>query len=512
MKSVTPILLLILDGFGLAPAGPGNAISLARTPMLDRLLALPGVTSLSASGRDVGLPDGFIGNSEVGHLNIGAGRVVYQDMTRIDLAIENGTLFENPVILDLCAAVRARGGRLHFMGLLSDGGVHSHIRHLEALIKLAGTQGVSTLVHAFMDGRDTSPCGGADYVERLLPVLKEHGARLATLCGRFYAMDRDKRWDRVSVAWNLLLHGRGEPAPDPASALRAAYVSGQTDEFITPRVVLPQNEAAVRPGDGIFFFNFRADRARELVHAFLDKSFDAFERGEVPELAGFSSMVSYDATLHCPVAFEKDNLPQTLGEVLSREGMRQLRIAETEKYAHVTYFFNGGREQPFDGEDRILVDSPRDVPTYDLKPAMSALEVTDRLTEAWNSGMYDFLVCNLANPDMIGHTGVLDAAIAACEVVDACVTRIESAVAASGGRLIITADHGNAEQMLDAEGKPQTAHTMNRTPLIVLEGGKSRALLDNGRLSDIAPTVLDLYGVPRPQVMTGRPLLASAQG
>lgn len=512
MKSVTPILLLILDGFGLAPAGPGNAISLARTPMLDRLLALPGVTSLSASGRDVGLPDGFIGNSEVGHLNIGAGRVVYQDMTRIDLAIENGTLFENPVILDLCAAVRARGGRLHFMGLLSDGGVHSHIRHLEALIKLAGTQGVSALVHAFMDGRDTSPCGGADYVERLLPVLKEHGARLATLCGRFYAMDRDKRWDRVSVAWNLLLHGRGEPAPDPASALRAAYVSGQTDEFITPRVVLPQNEAAVRPGDGIFFFNFRADRARELAHVFLDKSFDAFERGEVPELAGFSSMVSYDATLHCPVAFEKDNLPQTLGEVLSREGMRQLRIAETEKYAHVTYFFNGGREQPFDGEDRILVDSPRDVPTYDLKPAMSALEVTDRLTDAWNSGMYDFLVCNLANPDMIGHTGVLDAAIAACEVVDACVTRIESAVAASGGRLIITADHGNAEQMLDAEGKPQTAHTMNRTPLIVLEGGKSRALLDNGRLSDIAPTVLDLYGVPRPQVMTGRPLLASAQG
>ncbi len=512
MKSVTPILLLILDGFGLAPAGPGNAISLARTPMLDRLLALPGVTSLSASGRDVGLPDGFIGNSEVGHLNIGAGRVVYQDMTRIDLAIENGTLFENPVILDLCAAVRARGGRLHFMGLLSDGGVHSHIRHLEALIKLAGTQGVSALVHAFMDGRDTSPCGGADYVERLLPVLKEHGARLATLCGRFYAMDRDKRWDRVSVAWNLLLHGRGEPAPDPASALRAAYVSGQTDEFITPRVVLPQNEAAVRPGDGIFFFNFRADRARELAHVFLDKSFDAFERGEVPELAGFSSMVSYDATLHCPVAFEKDNLPQTLGEVLSREGMRQLRIAETEKYAHVTYFFNGGREQPFDGEDRILVDSPRDVPTYDLKPAMSALEVTDRLTEAWNSGMYDFLVCNLANPDMIGHTGVLDAAIAACEVVDACVTRIESAVAASGGRLIITADHGNAEQMLDAEGKPQTAHTMNRTPLIVLEGGKSRALLGNGRLSDIAPTVLDLYGVPRPQVMTGRPLLASAQG
>lgn len=512
MKSVTPILLLILDGFGLAPAGPGNAISLARTPMLDRLLALPGVTSLSASGRDVGLPDGFIGNSEVGHLNIGAGRVVYQDMTRIDLAIENGTLFENPVILDLCAAVRARGGRLHFMGLLSDGGVHSHIRHLEALIKLAGTQGVSALVHAFMDGRDTSPCGGADYVERLLPVLKEHGARLATLCGRFYAMDRDKRWDRVSVAWNLLLHGRGEPAPDPASALRAAYVSGQTDEFITPRVVLPQNEAAVRPGDGIFFFNFRADRARELAHVFLDKSFDAFERGEVPELAGFSSMVSYDATLHCPVAFEKDNLPQTLGEVLSREGMRQLRIAETEKYAHVTYFFNGGREQPFDGEDRILVDSPRDVPTYDLKPAMSALEVTDRLTDAWNSGMYDFLVCNLANPDMIGHTGVLDAALAACEVVDACVTRIESAVAASGGRLIITADHGNAEQMLDAEGKPQTAHTMNRTPLIVLEGGKSRALLDNGRLSDIAPTVLDLYGVPRPQVMTGRPLLASAQG
>ncbi len=512
MNAVTPALLLILDGLGLAPAGPGNAISLACTPTLDRLLSLPGMTSLSASGRDVGLPEGFIGNSEVGHLNIGAGRVVYQDMTRIDLAIEDGSLFRNPAILALCDAVRAHGGRLHFMGLLSDGGVHSHVSHLEALVKMAREQRVPALVHAFMDGRDTSPCGGAEYLDRLLPVLNAQAAHLATLCGRFYAMDRDKRWDRVKTAWDLLLHGQGEAAPDPAAALRAAYAAGETDEFITPRLVLPAAEACVQPGDGVFFFNFRADRARELAHAFLDENFSAFERGPRPALAGFSSMVSYDTALHYTVAFDKDNLPQTLGEVLSLEGMRQLRIAETEKYAHVTYFFNGGREEPFDREDRILVDSPRDVPTYDLKPAMSALEVTERLLEAWNSGVYDFLVCNLANPDMVGHTGVLEAAIAACEVVDGCVARIEQAVASCGGRLIITADHGNVEQMLDAEGKPQTAHTMNRTPLIVLEGGKSRALLDNGRLSDIAPTLLELYGFTRPKVMTGRSLLTPAQG
>lgn len=512
MKSVKPLLLLILDGFGLAPAGPGNAISLAHTPTLDRLLALPGVTSLAASALDVGLPEGFIGNSEVGHLNIGAGRIVYQDMTRIDLSIKDGSFFKNQTILDLCSAIRSRGGRLHFMGLLSDGGVHSHIRHLEALLKLAHEQGVPALVHAFTDGRDTSPCGGAAYVEQLQAILEKEGGRLATLCGRYYAMDRDKRWDRVNVAWDLLLRGKGEETSDPAAALRAEYARGTTDEFIPPKRMLSAEESVILPGDGIFFFNFRADRARELAHAFLDEEFDAFERGARPDLAGFSSMVSYDASLHYPVAFKKENLSRTLGEVISQNGLRQLRIAETEKYAHVTYFFNGGREQPFEGEERILVESPRDVPTYDLKPAMSAPEVTERLLEAWNGKKYDFFVCNLANPDMVGHTGVLSAAVEACEVVDACVSRLEQAVSAAGGRLVITADHGNVERMLDDEGKPQTAHTMNRTPLIVLEGGQSLPLLDDGRLSDIAPTLLELYGLSKPEAMTGRSLLAHVQG
>ena len=502
-----PTLFLILDGYGLAPDGPGNAAFLADTPTLDRLLALPGMGKLEASGRPVGLPSGFIGNSEVGHLNIGAGRVVYQDMTRIDIAIENGDLFANPVLLELMGNVRARGGRIHFCGLLSDGGVHSHIDHLAALLEMAQKEGVPALVHAFLDGRDTPPTSGAGYVERLKPVLEKTGARLADVIGRFYAMDRDKRWERVAVAWDMLVHGKGERIDDASAALATAYASGENDEFVKPRILLDPAESVIRDGDGVFCFNFRADRGRELVHAFTDAEFTGFERGTLPDLAGIASMTSYEACLTVPVAFTKENLDMTMGEVVAERGMRQLRIAETEKYAHVTYFFSGGREAPFENEDRILVESPRDVATYDLKPQMSAEEVTDKLLDAWNSGKYDFVVCNLANPDMVGHTGFIDAAKKACETVDACVARIEKAVAERGGILCITADHGNVEKMVDEEGRPQTAHTLNPTPFLIIDDGKA-VKLNDGKLGDIMPTLLTYWDVPVPAQMTGSVLLA----
>ena len=505
--SVKPTLFLILDGYGLAPAGPGNAAYLANTPTLDRLFSLPGVGRLDASGRQVGLPSGFIGNSEVGHLNIGAGRVVYQDMTRIDMAIENGDLFKNSVLLDLMGKVRARSGRIHFCGLLSDGGVHSHIDHLGALLEMAQKEGVPALVHAFLDGRDTPPTSGAGYVERLLPMLEKTGGRLADIIGRFYAMDRDKRWERVNVAWDMLVHGKGEKIDDAVKALEAAYAAGENDEFVKPRILL--EDSAIRDGDGVFCFNFRADRGRELVHALTDADFSGFDRGAVPDMAGVASMTSYEASLDAavPVAFTKDNLDRTMGEVVAGLGMKQLRIAETEKYAHVTYFFSGGREAPFENEDRILVESPRDVATYDLKPEMSAFEVTDKLLDAWNSGRYDFVVCNLANPDMVGHTGFIEAAIKACETVDACVERIEKAVSASGGLLCITADHGNVEKMIDEEGRPQTAHTLNQTPFLIYDGGKAVPVKD-GRLGDIMPTILTYWGVDVPAQMSGDVLLA----
>ncbi len=503
---VKPTLFLILDGYGLAPAGPGNAASLANTPTLDRLLSLSGVGRLDASGRQVGLPSGFIGNSEVGHLNIGAGRIVYQDMTRIDMAIETGDLFRNAALLDLFAKTRERGGRIHFCGLLSDGGVHSHIDHLAALLEMAQREGVPALVHAFLDGRDTPPTSGAGYVERLLPILHKTDAKLADIIGRFYAMDRDKRWERVNVAWDMLVHGKGEKIDDAVKALEAAYASGENDEFVKPRILLDPAESVIRDGDGVFCFNFRADRGRELVHALTDEEFSGFERGSMPDMAGVASMTSYEASLAVPVAFTKDNLDMTMGEVVASCGMTQLRIAETEKYAHVTYFFSGGREAPFAREDRILVESPRDVATYDLKPQMSAEEVTDKLLSAWASGKYDFIVCNLANPDMVGHTGIIEAAIKACETVDSCVARIEKAVEERGGILCITADHGNVEKMLDDAGQPQTAHTLNQTPFLIYDGGKAIPLKD-GKLGDIMPTLLTYWGVPVPAQMTGDVLL-----
>lgn len=504
---MTPTLLLILDGWGIAPAGPGNAPVLAKTPHMDRLLAECAHTRLQASGRDVGLPPGYIGNSEVGHLNIGAGRVVYQDMTRIDMAMETGELERNPVFLHVLEQVRETGGRLHLAGLISKGGVHSHINHLMALTRIAAAQNVPVLIHGFMDGRDTGPHEGAAYLEALQTALAAlPRARMATLCGRFYAMDRDKRWDRVAKAWELLAHGIGTRAENAQSAIQAYYAEGVSDEFVTPTLLgAPTGADAVtlRDGDGLFFFNFRADRMRELVQVLTLPDFAAFDRGRMPQLAAVASMTAYDATFTLPVAFPKDSVSMGLGEMVSRMGMKQLRIAETEKYPHVTYFFSGGREDPFPGEDRIIVPSPRDVPTYDLKPEMSARQVTDRLLAAWKSGEYTLVVCNLANGDMVGHTGVLEAAIRACEVVDECVGRMAEAVTASGGRMIIIADHGNCEAMLDAQGGPRTSHTTNPVPCILVEKHGVHTLAQPGRLADVAPTILGLWGVEQPREMTG---------
>ena len=514
---VTPTLLLILDGYGLAPEGPGNAVRMALTPFLDTLFSLPGVTSLQASGRAVGLPAGYMGNSEVGHLNIGAGRVVYQDMTRIDVAMENGSLAQNSVLLSLLDAIRQSGGRLHLAGLLSDGGVHSHIQHCIALARIAAEHGIPVCFDLFTDGRDTSPTSGTGYVQQLQDAIRSieqdiPGASLhiASLCGRYYAMDRDKNWDRVQKAWNLMVHGEGTRTDDPVAALSAAYASSVTDEFLAPVLVGSPETSCLRDGDGMFFFNFRADRGREIVSVFHNTDFQGFDRGHMPRLAGLATMTSYDSSLQVPVAFTKDNLEQTLGEVVSENGLRQLRIAETEKYAHVTYFFSGGRETPFPLEERILVDSPKDVPTYDLKPEMSAATVTARFVEAWKQG-YALGVCNLANPDMVGHTGIPAAVIKALETVDVCAKAMVETVLNAGGRVLVTADHGNAEELLDAQGQPQTAHSCNPVPLVAVEGQPMRSipLHEGGRLCDIAPTILALWGIAQPEVMDGRSLLGS---
>ncbi|MEG2172006.1 MAG: 2,3-bisphosphoglycerate-independent phosphoglycerate mutase [Desulfovibrionaceae bacterium] len=500
-----PTLLLILDGWGLAPAGPGNAPSLARTPTIDSLMQHASHSRLAASGREVGLPAGYIGNSEVGHLNIGAGRVVYQDMTRIDVALEKGELDNNPVFIQVLESVKTSGGRLHLAGLLSDGGVHSHINHLIALARIASQHKVPVRIHCFMDGRDTTPQGGAAYVATLEKALEKlDDAHIASLCGRFYAMDRDKRWNRVEQAWNLLVHGQGTRAENAKAAVSAAYAAGVGDEFITPTLL--RADGPIISGDGLFLFNFRADRMRELVQPFLLPNFADFARGTVPRLAAFATMTAYDATFALPVAFPKDAVREGLGEVVSGLGLKQLRLAETEKYPHVTYFFNGGLESPFAGEDRTMLPSPREVTTYDLKPEMSARAVTDAFVSAWESGQYSLVVCNLANGDMVGHTGIIPAAIAACEVVDECVGRMVGAVMASGGRMIIIADHGNCEVMQDAAGHPQTAHTTNPVPCIVVEENTHYTLAD-GCLADVAPTILDLWHVPKPAAMTGTSLV-----
>ncbi|SDF57256.1 2,3-bisphosphoglycerate-independent phosphoglycerate mutase [Desulfovibrio legallii] len=504
---LTPTLLLILDGWGLAAPGPGNAPWLAKTPQLDALNAACPHSRLAASGRDVGLPAGYMGNSEVGHLNIGAGRIVYQDMTRIDLALEDGSFAANPAITALLDATARTGGRLHLAGLLSDGGVHSHIRHLEALCALAHARNIPVRIHCFMDGRDRDPHSGADYMRALLAAVKgQPAARVASMTGRYYAMDRDKHWERLTLAWQAMVHARPLTDQDPVAAVEAAYQAGVTDEFIQPVAFAGEDAPGMADGDALFFFNFRADRMRQMVQAFIQPDFTGFDRGRVPALTAVASMTAYEADFNIPAAFPKEAVRGGLGETAADHGLRQLRLAETEKYAHVTYFFNGGAEAPFPGEDRILVPSPREVATYDLKPAMSAAQVTDRFVEAWNSGVYDLVVCNLANGDMVGHTGVLDAAVQACETVDQCVGRMAAAVKSRQGRMLIIADHGNCETMLTPDGRPHTAHTTNPVPCILLQPeGLPRPLAD-GRLADVAPTLLGLWGLPPSPAMTGRDL------
>jgi 2,3-bisphosphoglycerate-independent phosphoglycerate mutase len=510
MKKYTPTILLILDGWGLAPAGPGNAASLAHTPTLDKVLAHPSRTAIEASGRAVGLPTGYMGNSEVGHMNLGAGRIVYQDMTLIDVALEKGEFVSNPVIADTFTKTKAACGGVHFMGLLSNGGVHSHINHLKGLLDAAKAAGVPAYVHAFMDGRDTSPTSGVGFVKELLDHMEKIGhGKLATITGRYYAMDRDKHWERNILAWNAMVHGQGETTADLVAAIGAAYKAGETDEFLKARIVLDGGAIhTVSDNDGLFFFNFRADRARQLTLAFYAKEFPGFDRGKMPNLAAFATFTPYDSEIPVPTAFEKPEVTLSMGEVVSNLSMKQLRIAETEKYAHVTYFFSCGRESEFPGEDRRLIPSPREVATYDMKPEMSARMVTDTLLEEWKTGKYDFVVCNLANPDMVGHTGVIEAGIKACETVDTCVKDIIDAVLASGGRILITADHGNIEEMLTKDGKPMTAHTTNKVALTVMDNGPVKKLKDGGKLGDVSPTILHFWGITKPGEMTGESLWA----
>ena len=514
---MTPTLLLILDGWGLAPEGSnpaGNAPLLASTPNMDALFEGRPHSRLQASGRSVGLPEGYMGNSEVGHLNIGAGRIIYQDMTRIDVAIEDGSFHKNPVFNDLFEKIHKSGGVLHLIGLVSDGGVHSHIHHLKSLCQLAGKFGLNIRIHCIMDGRDTDPHSGINYIEDVQKAIADNpNIRIADIIGRFYAMDRDKRWERVKEAWDLFVHGISDAdltAPNAETALKNSYANDITDEFVKPVLLdngyAPGEKPGIHDGDGVMFYNFRADRMREIVAAFIKKDFDGFDRGIVPELCGVASMAPYEETFDIPVAFPRIAIKNGLGETVSKAGLKQLRLAETEKYAHVTYFFNGGEEDPFDGEDRILVPSPRDVPTYDLKPGMSAREVTRKFLEAWNSGKYDLVVCNLANGDMVGHTGKLEAAIAACEVVDECVGKMIEAVENRNGAMIIIADHGNCEAMLTPEGTPQTAHTTNPVPCILIEPKGVRHSLQDGILADVAPTILGLLGLPQPDAMTGKNL------
>ncbi|WP_337926450.1 2,3-bisphosphoglycerate-independent phosphoglycerate mutase [Luteimonas saliphila] len=502
------MVLLILDGWGHRDDPRDNAIALADVPNWRRLLAEHPTTLIHTEGRFVGLPDGQMGNSEVGHMNIGAGRVVYQDLTRIDAAIEDGSFFDNAELAAACDAAVASGGTLHVMGLLSPGGVHSHETHVFAMLELAARRGVPRVaVHAFLDGRDMPPRSAEASLRALQDKCDALGnARVASVSGRYYAMDRDNRWERVRRAWDAIVEANGD-APDALSALQAAYARGENDEFVDPVAIA--GAQPMRDGDAIVFMNFRADRARQLSAAFVSPGFDGFGAGvRRPALSRYVCLTEYDATLPAPVAFAPDNLANTLGEVLGAHGLTQLRIAETEKYAHVTFFMSGGREAPYTGEERILVPSPK-VATYDLQPEMSAPEVCARLVQAVEQERFDVIVCNFANPDMVGHTGVLSAAIAAVETVDRAVGEIIAAVRAKGGELLVTADHGNCEMMRDPEtGEPHTSHTVGPVDLVYV-GSRDASLRSGGALRDLAPTILDLLGVDLPVEMTGSSLLVA---
>ncbi|MBI5163422.1 MAG: 2,3-bisphosphoglycerate-independent phosphoglycerate mutase [Magnetospirillum sp.] len=506
-----PVVLCILDGWGHRDDRADNAIALAATPHWDRFLARYPHALLATSGLQVGLPDGQMGNSEVGHMNLGAGRVVMQDLPRIDAAVADGSLARNPVLLDAVARIRAAGGRLHLMGLMSPGGVHSHQDHLAALARIVAGLGVPVLVHAFLDGRDTPPSSAIEYMKRFLADVAGHDVAVATVSGRYYAMDRDKRWDRVALAWQAMVAADGPAAADPVGAIAASYAAGKTDEFVLPAAIGAY--AGMSDGDGLLMGNFRADRAREILACLVDPAFDGFPRTTSVAFSARLGLTEYSQELNAFLTplFPAESLTRIMGEVVCEAGMTQLRIAETEKYAHVTFFFNGGREEVFPGEDRILVPSPK-VATYDLKPEMSAPEVCDRLVAAIGSGRYDLIVANFANGDMVGHTGILTAAMAAAETVDAALGRLEAAILAAGGTMLVTADHGNAEQMKDfVTGEPHTAHTTGPVDAVLVNPPPGIDRLDNGRLADVAPTLLALLGLPQPAEMTGRVLIGAGR-
>ena len=509
-----PMTLIIMDGFGLNPSDYGNAIHAAHTPNLTRLFAENPCTSIGASGMDVGLPDGQMGNSEVGHTNIGAGRVVFQDLPRISRAIDDGSFFENAAYNKAMDDCLEKGSSLHLYGLLSDGGVHSHIQHLYALLQMAKNKGLTRVyVHAFLDGRDVSPTSGKGFVEELRDKCAQLGVgKIATVMGRYYAMDRDKRWERVQMAYDAMVYGEGNYDTDPVHAMQASYDAGVTDEFVVPTVITENGRpvATIQADDSIIFYNFRPDRAREITRAFIMEDFDGFERRKGFFPVHYVCMTQYDKTFgdKVDIAFRPEHLNNTLGEYLAACGKTQLRIAETEKYAHVTFFFNGGVEAPNPGEDRCLIPSPK-VATYDLQPEMSAYEVTEEAVKRIDSGKYDVMILNFANPDMVGHTGVMEAAVKAVHTVDECAAKVVEAILRNGGRAIITADHGNCEKMLADDGvTPFTAHTTNPVPVILVDNGRKDAKLrSGGRLSDLAPTMLDLMGMEIPREMTGKSLI-----
>lgn len=512
---VSPVVLVILDGWGHREALDGNAIAAANTPVIDSLWETYPHTLIRTSGKDVGLPDGQMGNSEVGHLNIGAGRVVPQELVRISDAVETGAHLRNAALVKTCQAVKASGGKLHLVGLCSEGGVHSHLDHLFGLIELAKAEGITEVcIHAITDGRDTLPTDGVGALTCLQAYLDRAGVgKIVTISGRYYAMDRDRRWDRVQLAYDVMTQDGEGDGRSAIEILKAAYSDGKTDEFVLPTRVSP---GAIAANDGVIFFNFRPDRARQLTQAFVDPKFDGFERSPIQPLT-FATMTQYDPSLPVLVAFEPMSMTNILGEVIARHGLKQFRTAETEKYAHVTYFFNGGLETAFEGEDRELVPSPM-VPTYDMAPAMSAESVTQVAMQAIEKRIYSLIVINYANPDMVGHTGKMDPTVTALEAVDHCLGRLLESINRAGGTAIITADHGNAELMWDENGNPWTAHTSNLVPFILVEGeglkipghGTDVALRDDGRLSDIAPTILEILKLQKPEEMTGRSMIQSA--
>ncbi|NLN15538.1 MAG: 2,3-bisphosphoglycerate-independent phosphoglycerate mutase [Tissierellia bacterium] len=503
-----PVMLIILDGWGIGEDYPGNAIKLANTPNFDRLMEKYPNSELDASGLEVGLPEGQMGNSEVGHLNIGAGRVVYQDLPKINKTIEDGDFFKNEAFLKAIEHVKNNKSKIHLMGLVSDGGVHSHIEHLYGLLELMKKNELEEVyVHVFLDGRDVPPTIGKEHVAQLVEKMDEIGVgRIATISGRYYAMDRDKRWDRTKKAYDAITQGIGNKAEDPVKAIEHSYKEGINDEFIVPTVIMEGDEpvARVEDGDSIIFFNFRPDRARQLTRAFLDYDFEGFERDKVQDLY-YVTMTEYDKTIkNAHIAFKGDILHNTLSQYLSEKGLTQLKIAETEKYAHVTFFLNGGIEEPYENEDRVLISSSK-VATYDLKPEMSALEVKEEVIKRLKMDKYDLIVLNFANPDMVGHTGIIPAVVKAVETVDSCLGEIIDVLLEKGGKALVTADHGNSEKLLDENGKPVTSHTTNRVPLILV--GEENVKLKDGKLADLAPTLLDLLGLEKPKEMTGESLI-----